>query len=80
MKELLVLTIVVLTLSVSYGWWPFEEEKEEEQVTKKHVVDRGKENIVPFEVTVADQKFLLEAKQMLEMTELDYCQHEVSIT
>ena len=78
----LMITIVLLASSIilCHGWWwPFEEEEEQkEEKQQKKRVYLGKENSVPFEIEASEQKFLLEAKHVIEMSELDYCLHEVS--
>ena len=33
--------------------------------------------VVPFEMKTADQKFLAEAQQFLDLSPLDHCQHQV---
>ena len=76
MKLMLMIVLLASSAISSQGWWwPFEEEKEGKQ---KKIVELEKGKSVPFEIVASEQKFLLEAKHIIEMSELDYCLHEVS--
>lgn len=54
-------------------WWPFSGSEEREEVSSVTAHEP-----VAFEMASAEQKFLAEAQQFLNLSPLEACQHEVS--
>lgn len=54
-------------------WWPFSGSEEREEVSSVEAREP-----VAFEMASAEQKFLAEAQQFLNLPPLEACQHEVS--
>ena len=72
--------IFLLLISLTSGWWPFDDDEEEEEVIVSSNTQLPKGGgMVPFEMKNADQKFLQEANQFLNLSPLDKCQHRVCI-
>lgn len=67
----------LVCVSISVAWWPFTESSEEEESEIK-MDDQSKDNMIPFETISAEQKFLQEAKELLDLSPLDKCQYKVS--
>lgn len=67
--------VLLATVAVGRCWWPFSSEssgKEEEGLEVVAVA-----SAVPFEMNSAEQKFLMEAQQLLELPPLEACQYQV---
>ena len=81
MKTSGVVSLLVLFLPATIGWWSFNEGLSEEKRSTSDSNDQAKDSagtMVPFEMASADQKFLQEANQLLNLSPLDNCQHNVS--
>ncbi|XP_067024266.1 protein brambleberry-like [Acropora muricata] len=76
-QTLLVFTLICIFLVPVYSWWPFSSSSSEETGA-----DQGKHlqnNPVPFEMTIAEEKFLADAKKYMgDLTPLDSC-HQLVI-
>ena len=64
---------------VANGWWPFSSEvsSESAQLPAEQAPERSKKP-AQFEMMSAEQKFLSEAQQFLDLSPLDQCLHGVS--
>lgn len=76
-QTLLVFAHICAFLVPVYSWWPFSSSSSEETGA-----DQGKHlqnNPVPFEMTIAEEKFLADAKKYMgDLTPLDSCHQIVS--
>ena len=76
-QTLLVFTLVCAFLVPAYSWWPFSSSS-----SRETGADQGKyleNNPVPFEMTIAEEKFLADAKKYMgDLTPLDSCHQIVS--
>ena len=73
-----VVIIFLLMVPLTSGWWPFDDDEEEEIIVSSNT-QLPKGGMVPFEMNNAEQKFLQEANQFLNLSPLDKCQHRVCI-
>ena len=77
-QTLLVFAHICAFLVPVYSWWPFSSSSSEETGA-----DQGKHlqnNPVPFEMTIAEEKFLADAKKYMgDLTPLDSCHQIVSL-
>lgn len=64
---------------VANGWWPFSSQTSSEpaHLSAEKDPDRSR-NAAQFEMMSAEQKFLSEAQQFLDLSPLDQCLHGVS--
>ena len=71
------LALWLLFLPVNTSWWFDEGPKEP---SKGQEGKNGEEKkLVPFEVMTLEQKVLQEAKELLSLSPLDKCQHQVTV-
>ena len=61
---------------VIYAWWPFSSEAKEPSPGQASPTHAAK--AASFEMATAEQKFLSEAQQLLDLAPLDRCLHGVS--
>lgn len=73
---LLLVLLLLLLMAPADAWWPFSDEEVEEE--EKDASQGSGGSLIPFEVKTAEQKFLEEAQQLLNLSPLDQCQHRVS--
>ena len=69
----IVLLTICLLPGVVHGWWPFSSSEEE---STSDIAPAKKP--ATFEMATAEQKFLNEAQQLLDLAPLDKCLHGVS--
>ena len=60
-------------------WWPFSSSSSENEPTVNEASSGQLRRAVEFEMTTAEQKFLAEAQQFIELSQLDQCQHLVCV-
>lgn len=71
----LVKTLIFLLLVHSaWGWWIFSSTASTDTESGNGKIERRP---VAFEINSAEQKFLAEAQQFLDLPQLDQCQHMV---
>lgn len=75
-KATLSLLLLLLPL-LGDCWWPFSSSEEEVTPQQEGALEMRK--VVQFEMSSAEQRFLAEAQQFLDLPQLDQCQHVVSI-
>ena len=66
----------LLPLAVS-GWWPFSSGDSNEAIQPEQASLGGSKKVAQFEMMSAEQKFLSEAQQFLDLSPLDKCLHGV---
>lgn len=72
-----VLVFLCLVPALAIGWWPFSSQQQElEEPSRRDDVSR---KAATFEMMSAEQKFLNEAQQFLDLSPLDQCLHGVSL-
>ena len=71
-----VLLSLCLLPGVVFCWWPFSTQKEPEEPSRHVGIPR---KAASFEMMSAEQKFLSDAQQFLDLTPLDQCLHRVSL-
>ena len=59
---------------VVYAWWPFSSQVDEPSAAQQPSLSKP----ASFEMATAEQKFLSEAQQLLDLAPLDRCLHGVS--
>lgn len=75
---LVIMTMVVIMVRGVEGfWWPFSNDDTDEQ-PRIVAIQEAKEPVA-FEMATAEQKFLAEAQQYLNLSPLEACQYQVSI-
>ena len=74
------LKVVLILLLPVLGrcWWPFSS-GEQEDTPSQDAAALETRKVVQFEMSSAEQKFLAEAQQFLDLPQLDQCQHVVSL-
>lgn len=74
------LLVVCWLPAAVFGWWPFSGQVEHEQLEQlTHTVESQVRKAAVFEMMTAEQKFLSEAQQFLDLSPLDQCLHGVSV-
>lgn len=71
------LSLLVLLPVMGRCWWPFSSSDQEDTPEQDGVLETRR--VVQFEMSSAEQTFLAEAQQFLDLPQLDQCQHVVSI-
>ena len=80
MHRLTCLVCISLALTgMTYGWWPFSSSSED-NVLEEEEARATPAGLVQFEMKSAEQKFLAEAQQLLDLSPLERCQNEVRIS
>lgn len=74
-----VLMVVCCLPLAANGWWPFSSQvsSESAQPPAEQAIERSRK-AAQFEMMSAEQKFLSEAQQFLDLSPLDQCLHGVS--
>ncbi len=68
--------VFVCMLGFSQAWWPFSSSGNSEEEEKgAHTAEQLE--MVRFEMSTAEQKFLAEAQQFLDLSGLERCQYQV---
>lgn len=76
MVSLRVLLSVCLLPGVVFCWWPFTSQQDPEKPSRHVDIQR---KAASFEMMSAEQKFLSDAQQFLDLAPLDRCLHGVSL-
>ena len=77
-KRMKTFFFLVFYLNITLPWWLFREDSDNDDDTTNKKTPQNNGVLVPFEIASTEQKFLQEAKQLLDLSLLDQCQHKVS--
>ena len=77
-KRMKTFFFLVFYLHITLAWWPFSKDSDKDEDTANENTPQKDGVLVPFEINSAEQKFLQEAKQLLDLPPLEQCQHKVS--
>ena len=72
--------LIFFCLHLVSSWW-FDEEpsSSQDKMEESNSDEKERLSLVQFEIMTAEQKFLQEAKELLELSPLDECQRKASI-
>lgn len=74
--------LLLLQLSLGRSWWLFSGKDEHPETDVGSSDSQQKERrlaALPFEINSAEQRFLAEAQQFLDLSPLEQCQHKVML-
>jgi len=81
-SSVVIVSLLGLTVVCSAAWWPFSEGEDDDVQTgtsRGEDATESAKDVVPFEMKTAEQKFLVEAQQFLDLSPLDHCQNQASV-
>lgn len=70
------IVLFLLLLSVANAWWPFS--SDDDSPASDSADAHTPNGVVQFEMKTAEQKFLEESRQLLNLSPLDQCHYSVS--
>ena len=70
---------LALLVTACSCWWPFSDDSPEATASPEPSAQLETRTAVPFEMMTAEQKFLAQAQQFLDLPPLDKCQNQVSV-
>ena len=70
---------LALLVTTCTCWWPFSDDSPEATASPEPHAHLESRTAVPFEMMTAEQKFLAQAQQFLDLPPLEKCQHQVGV-